>query len=75
MQTNEQEVKEQLLAHDAEYARLFREHSRYESMLKELMDRPHLTDAEKVEEIRIKKLKLSLKDRMEDILHRHLQTA
>ncbi|MSO20237.1 MAG: DUF465 domain-containing protein [Acidobacteria bacterium] len=75
MQINEQEVKEQLLAQDAEYARLFHEHSRCKSMLQELMDRPHLTEAEQVEEIRIKKLKLSLKDRMEDILHRRLQTA
>lgn len=75
MNSQEQEIRQQLLASDENFARMAREHSGYDTILKDLASRPHLTDAEQVEEHRLKKLKLALKDQMEEIIHRHLQTA
>jgi uncharacterized protein YdcH (DUF465 family) len=71
METGFQEIKNQLIATDQEFSRLAQEHSDHERRLEQLYSKPYLTDSEQVEEIRLKKLKLSLKDRMEEILQRH----
>ena len=44
---------------------LTQEHSLYERRLDTLRAKGYLTDAEQMEEVRLKKLKLSLKDEME----------
>ena len=41
------------------------EHSLYKRRLDTLRERPYLTEPEKIEEVRLKKLKLHLKDEME----------
>jgi hypothetical protein len=46
-------------------ARLAQEHSLYERRLATLRAKMFLTEPEKLEEVRLKKLKLSLKDEME----------
>ena len=71
MQTNLQEVKNQLLATNEEFSRLVKEHSYHEEQLEKLHSRPYLTDAERIEEINLKKRKLSLKDQMERMLQQH----
>ncbi len=43
------------------------EHSLYDRRLETLRAKPYLTEFEKMEEIRLKKLKLKLKDEMERI--------
>jgi len=60
-----QEVKNHLMATDEEFSRLAREHFNYEWQLEQLSSRPYLTDAERIEEINLKKRKLYLKDQME----------
>lgn len=45
--------------------RLELEHGLYARRLDTLRERPYLTDADRVEEVRLKKLKLHLKDEME----------
>jgi hypothetical protein len=40
------------------------QHRSYEAMLQSLAQRPYLTEEEKLEEIRLKKLKLHVKDEM-----------
>ena len=55
---------------DANYRRLETKHREYETRLEELGQRRFLTDEEKVEEVRLKKLKLAVKDQMEQILRR-----
>ena len=75
MQSNEREIRQQLLKQDEHFARLASEHTQYESMLQDFASRPHLTDDEQVEEHRIKKMKLAVKDQMEEIVHRHLQAV
>ena len=49
--------------------RLEQEHSLYARRLETLCAKLFLTEAEKLEEVRLKKLKLSLKDEMERLRH------
>ena len=66
-----QGLKEHLLQADPEYRALLTQHHELEDRLNQLSSRPFLSDTEQVEEVTIKKRKLQLKDRMEDILRRH----
>ena len=59
------QVREQLLASHEEFRRLAQEHTHYAQRLDNLIQRRFLTDDEKLEEIRLKKQKLRLKDQME----------
>lgn len=71
MDTGLQELKNRLMATDAEFSRLAAEHSNHERRLEQLSSKTHLTDSEQIEEINLKKRKLSLKDKMESILQQH----
>ena len=64
------EVKNHLMATDAEFSRLVSEHSDYEQQLIVLSSRPFLTEEEQLQEINLKKRKLSLKDQMERIIQK-----
>ena len=66
----QEELKAHLMATNEEYRRLATEHSSYAKKLEELEARPHLSADEEVEEHRLKKLKLRLKDQMEAIASR-----
>jgi uncharacterized protein YdcH (DUF465 family) len=72
MQTaNVQELKELLLKTDEEFRQLATQHHELDDRLHELSSKTYLSEPEQVEEITLKKRKLLLKDRMEDILRRH----
>jgi hypothetical protein len=58
-------VREQLLASHDEFRRLAQEHAQYSQRLDSLIEKRYLSDDEKIEEVRLKKLKLRLKDQME----------
>jgi uncharacterized protein YdcH (DUF465 family) len=60
-------VREQLLAGHEEFRRLAEEHTQHSQRLNSLIEKRYLSDDEKVEEVRLKKLKLHLKDQMENI--------
>jgi uncharacterized protein YdcH (DUF465 family) len=60
-------VREQLLASNDEFRRLASEHSQYAQQLDSLIQKKYLSEEEKIEEVRLKKLKLHLKDRMESL--------
>jgi len=62
------------MAGNEEYQRLREEHTRYASQLQQLSSKPYLTEQETLEEVRLKKLKLRVKDRME-MLVRQAQVA
>ena len=66
-------VKDALLAADEEFHRLSDRHHQLEDRLHELTVKNYLSEPEQFEEVTLKKQKLQLKDRMEDILRRHRQ--
>jgi uncharacterized protein YdcH (DUF465 family) len=59
--------KDQLLASNEEFRKLASEHTQYAQRLDSLTLKRYLTEDEKLEEVRLKKLKLRLKDQMESI--------
>jgi uncharacterized protein YdcH (DUF465 family) len=59
--------KDQLLAGNEEFRKLAQEHTQYAQRLESLTQKRYLTEDEKLEEVRLKKLKLRLKDQMESI--------
>lgn len=64
--------RDQLLNNHEEFRQLVLEHTQYEQRLDSLTQKRFLTDDEKLEEVRLKKLKLRLKDQMQNI-ERQLQ--
>ncbi|HUP40722.1 MAG TPA: YdcH family protein [Vicinamibacterales bacterium] len=68
---NVQELKELLLKTDEEFRQLATQHHELDDRIHELASKPYLSEPEQVEEVTLKKRKLHLKDRMEDILRRH----
>lgn len=71
MPTDSQELKEHLLQTDSEFRALADQHHRLDDLLRELSRKSYLTDAEQLEEVNLKKRKLQIKDRMEDIVRRY----
>lgn len=69
MSTPTEAIREQLMAGSEEYQRLREEHARYVSQLERLCSKPYLSEQEQLEEVRLKKLKLRVKDRMEILVH------
>ena len=61
------QVRDQLLASNEEFRRLSDEHYQYSQRLDSLIQKKYLSEEEKVEEVRLKKLKLHLKDQMENL--------
>jgi len=59
--------RENLLSGHDEFQRLVQEHSQYSQRLESLTQKRFLTEDEKLEEVRLKKLKLRLKDQMQGL--------
>ena len=66
-----QEVKNLLLQSDHQFRQLAEQHHQLDDRLHELSGKPYLSEPEQLEEVTLKKRKLQLKDKMEDILRRH----
>ncbi|HMD71415.1 MAG TPA: DUF465 domain-containing protein [Bryobacteraceae bacterium] len=64
----QEELKAHLMATNEEFQRLSSQHSEYAHKLDALEALPHLTLEEQIEETRLKKLKLRLKDQMGAIM-------
>lgn len=75
MPISPQEVREQLLASDAEFQRLSEEHSQYEAQLEQLSKTPYLSSEDIIREVTLKKLKLRVKDQMELLVARRRDSA
>ncbi len=71
MGITQDDLRAHLMDTNEEFRRLALEHSDYSKKLDELSSRSYLTPEEQVEEVRMKKLKLRLKDQMEGILSRY----
>ena len=72
MERNAQdELKAHLMATNEEFQKLASQHSEYAHKLDALESLPHLTTDEELEEKRLKKGKLHLKDQMEAIMSQY----
>jgi len=68
--------RDQLLTGHDQFQRLVQEHSQYSQRLESLTQKRFLTEDEKLEEVRLKKLKLRLKDQMQTLEQQvHRQSA
>ena len=69
MERNAQEdIKAHLLQTSDEFRNLADQHQNYKRLVTELENKPFLTEEEEAEEMRLKKVKLNLKDQMESIV-------
>ncbi len=67
----QEELKAHLMATNEEFRALADMHAQYHQQLEALENKPHLTEQEQMEEVRLKKLKLRLKDQMNAIMARY----
>lgn len=67
----QEELRAHLMETNEEFRRLASQHSDFAKKLDALESLPHLTDGEQLEETRLKKLKLRLKDQMEAIVSQY----
>src|SRR5215472_1197018 len=71
MENTQEELKAHLMSTDDEFRRLAEQHAQYHKQLEALEAKPRLTSEEELEEHRLKKLKLRLKDQMNGIISRY----
>lgn len=62
---SEEEIIEKLLEDDEEFQKIFAEHRELDDVVASLEEKEALSEEDEVEIKRLKKIKLSLKDRME----------
>jgi hypothetical protein len=67
-------VRESLLASNEEFRHLVQEHTQYSQRLDSLSQKPYLSDDDKLEQVRLKKLKLRLKDQMLVLEQQYVKT-
>jgi len=75
MERREEELIQQLLNQDDKLRTLYLEHQELKHKLEAFRKKLYLTPEEEVEEKRIQKMKLALKDRMMELLQRHRPEA
>lgn len=71
MPTDFEELKQQLLQSNDEFRQLATQHHDLDERIQNLATRPYLSEPEQLEEVKLKKKKLQLKDQMETILRQH----
>jgi uncharacterized protein len=67
----QEELKAHLMATDEHFRELCQQHSEYDQKVAELEAKTALSEQEQVEEVRLKKLKLHLKDQIAEIMSRY----
>ena len=71
MENTQEDLKAHLMQTDEEFRRLAGQHKELHDQIAALEAKAHLTDQEQIEEHRLKKLKLHVKDQINQILSRH----
>ena len=75
MPTLNREIREHLMLVDQEYQKLAQEHSEYEAQLEQLSKSPYLNAEDLQRQITLKKLKLRVKDAMEQYVAQRLRQS
>ena len=65
------ELKAHLMESNEEFRRLAQQHCEHSKRLEELSSRTYVSAEDQLEEVRLKKMKLRLKDQMEAIMSRY----
>jgi uncharacterized protein len=65
------DISQVLYEQSSEYRSLIEQHRSLEDRLNDLSSRLYLSDTEKLEEVTLKKKKLALKDRMQELQKQH----
>ena len=68
MENISDEAQARLMETSEEFRKLAAEHTSYDRRIEELSSRRYLSEEEQLEEARLKKMKLHLKDQMEHIV-------
>ena len=68
---SQEELKAHLMETSEEFRTLAIQHAEYDKLINRIEAKPHVTPEDEVEEHRLKKLKLHLKDQMLEIMNRH----
>ena len=71
MENTQEELKAHLMQTDEEFRHLAEQHAQFHKQLEALEAKSHLSPEEEIEEHRLKKLKLRIKDQMNAIVSRH----
>ena len=71
MEQAQPELKAHLMATSEEFRQLVAQHAEYDRLLDAIEAKPHVTAEDEVEEHRIKKLKLRVKDQMNEVMARY----
>jgi uncharacterized protein YdcH (DUF465 family) len=73
--TQDEELKAHLLATNEQFRLLNEQHAQLKHKIEEIEAKPHVTEADEVEEQRLKKLKLNLKDQMLEMMAQYGHTS
>ena len=68
---NQDELKAHLMQTNEEFRQLAAHHAELKKQVEAIEAKNHLTEEDELEEVRIKKLKLHLKDQMAGIMNRY----
>ncbi len=71
MENTQEDLKAHLMQTDEEFRRLTEQHSEYHRQLEALEAKALLTEQDEVEEHKLKKMKLHIKDRMNQIMSQY----
>jgi uncharacterized protein YdcH (DUF465 family) len=66
--TQDEDFKAHLLATNEHFRQLSEQHAQLKHQIEEIESKPHVTGEDELEEQRLKKLKLHIKDEMNEIL-------
>ena len=69
-QTQDEELKAHLLSHDEHFRMLCEQHALLKKQIEGIESKAHVTGDDELEEQRLKKIKLHVKDQINDILER-----
>lgn len=71
--TQDEELKAHLLATNEQFKQLAEQHAQLKRAIEAIEAKPHVTEADEIEEHRLKKLKLHIKDQMNEMMshYRH----
>lgn len=71
MAASPQDLKVHLMATNEQFRKLADQHHNYDEKLQQLAGKTFLNEEEKIEEVRLKKLKLRVKDEMERMMQQY----